>query len=210
MEKKSMIAGMKKALAIGLLTFVGLSSSACSSDKKPEAQANTESLAMASNTEKVDYDTKVGEIKTVGKAEKNRAVEFTFMKDGKEVSFKEYTRGKIVFLNFWGTWCPPCRAEIPGIIEIANELKDKDFVVIGIALERGSVEDNLKKVYDYAKDKGINYFNVLGNKEIIQAYGGIPYVPTTFIIDMSGDIVEKIDGGREKADFMASINKVLK
>lgn len=210
MEKRSMIAGMKKALAISLLTFVGFSSSACSSDNKPEVQAKTESLAMASNTETVSYDTKVGEIKTVAKAEKNKAVDFTFMKDGKEVSFKEYTKGKIVFLNFWGTWCPPCRAEIPGIIEIANELKDKDFIVIGVALERGSVADNLKKVYDYAKDKGLNYYNVLGNKDLIQAYGGIPYVPTTFIIDKDGNIAEKIDGGREKADFMASINKVIK
>lgn len=77
------------------------------------------------------------------------AVDFTFTHNGKETSFAEFTKGKVVFLNFWGTWCPPCRKEIPDIIEIQKELQNKNFVVIGIAMERD--RDPLSKVQSFSK-----------------------------------------------------------
>jgi len=135
------------------------------------------------------------------------AVDFTFTYNGKETSFSEFTKGKVVFLNFWGTWCPPCRKEIPDIISIQNDLKDKNFMVIGIAMERD--RDPMSKVQSFSKTQGINYINFISTNDLINAYGGVSAVPTTMIIDKDGKIAEKIVGMRTKAQFMASVNKVL-
>ncbi|MCO5251763.1 MAG: TlpA family protein disulfide reductase [Candidatus Kapabacteria bacterium] len=135
-------------------------------------------------------------------------VNFKFTHNGKETTFSEFTKGKVVFLNFWGTWCPPCRKEIPDIIEIQKELGNKDFVVIGIAMERD--RDPMTKVTSFSKAQGINYINFIGVKELFNAYGGISSVPTTYIIGADGKIEEVIVGMRAKAQFMKSINKVLK
>ncbi len=134
-------------------------------------------------------------------------VDFTFTYNGKETSFAEFTKGKVVFLNFWGTWCAPCRKEIPDIIEIQKELQGKNFVVIGIAMEKD--RDPLSKVQSFSKTQGVNYINFISTNELISAYGGVSAVPTTMIIDKNGKIAEKIVGMRTKSQFMASVNKVL-
>ncbi|MBE2189837.1 MAG: TlpA family protein disulfide reductase [Desulfobulbaceae bacterium] len=135
-------------------------------------------------------------------------VNFKFTHNGKETTFAEFTKGKVVFLNFWGTWCPPCRKEIPDIIEIQKELANKDFVVIGVAMERD--RDPMTKVTSFSKAQGINYINFIGVKELFNAYGGISSVPTTYIIGADGKIEEVIVGMRAKSQFMKSISKVLK
>jgi thiol-disulfide isomerase/thioredoxin len=153
-----------------------------------------------------------GDDATVGKA-----VDFTFDMDGKKVKFSEFTKGKVVFLNFWGTWCPPCRKEIPDIIEIQKELKNKDFVVIGIASERATVDQAIEKVKKYANKNNINYINLVmdAKKQLLKrAYekateNPLQYVPTTIIIDKKGDIHHVIVGGRDKAGFMNAINQVI-
>jgi thiol-disulfide isomerase/thioredoxin len=156
-------------------------------------------------------------ISSVGSAKDGYSVDFKFEQDGRERSFAELTKGKVVFLNFWGTWCGPCRREIPEIIEINKDLKGKDFIIIGIAMEQPqtiSASDAAKKVMDFGTDKGVNYINFVADpkvtNDIKNAYGKIPAVPTTFIIDKNRKIVEKIVGGRDKATFMTAINKVLK
>ncbi|MDX9791300.1 MAG: TlpA disulfide reductase family protein [Candidatus Kapaibacterium sp.] len=155
--------------------------------------------------------TPVYKIKSVSPAKSGYSVDFKFEQDGKSRSFAELTKGKVVFLNFWGTWCGPCRREIPDIIKISKELKNKDFVVIGIAYEQVRSEDDaVKKVLDFASKNDIEYINFIANRDIIEAYGKIPSVPTTFIIDKNGKLIEKIVGSRDKATFMNSINKVLK
>lgn len=151
---------------------------------------------------------KVFGINDVQTAEKNKVVDFTFTEDGKKIKFSELTKGKVVFLNFWGTWCPPCRRELPDIVEIAKELKDKDIVVCGVALERDA-STAVKTVTDFAAKNGIIYRLFIGNAELQTAYGGISAVPTTFIIDKNGNIVETIVGMRDKEAFMKSIKKVL-
>ncbi len=133
---------------------------------------------------------------------------FEFTKDGKKTTLNEFTKGKVVFINFWGTWCPPCRREIPDIIEINKELKNKNFMVIGMASEK--VADPVAKVAEFANSNQINYPNFIITKELAEAFGGIEAVPTTFIVDTKGNIVEKIVGMRDKATFMTSINRILK
>lgn len=151
---------------------------------------------------------KVYTISNVVKGTDGTIPDFTFTVNGKNTTFKEFTKNKVIFINFWGTWCPPCRAEIPDIIQINKELGNKNFIVIGMASERAS--DPVAKVTEFASKNGINYSNFIVNRDLVAAFGGIDAVPTTFIVDAKGNIVEKIVGMKDKASFMTSINRVLK
>jgi len=134
--------------------------------------------------------------------------DFNWEVNGKKVSFKEFTKGKVVFLNYWGTWCGPCRREIPYLIEIAKELKEKDFVIIGVPSERNP-KKAVNLVTNYVKKSGINYINIIDTKHEFGNLLKIRAVPTTYIIGQDGAISEIIVGGKNKAGFMRAINKVL-
>ena len=154
----------------------------------------------------------VYEIVEVLSADADKIVDFVFLDDdGNRISLSDYTKGKVIFQNFWGTWCPPCRAEIPDIVKLQEENIDK-VVMVGIALER---KDNSKQsVIDYAKSNSINYINFVGPKAVIDkltgAYKGISGVPTTYIANKDGKIVDKIIGARSKADFQKAIDNAIK
>ncbi|MGI6370730.1 MAG: TlpA family protein disulfide reductase [Ignavibacteria bacterium] len=159
---------------------------------------------------------KVYEIVSAEKSETGKMVDFFFLDDnGEKVSIKSIAKNKFIFLNFWATWCPPCRAEIPAIIELQDELKSKDLMVIGIALEREKdIAKEKEKVQNYVANNKINYINFVTSQEIkkalADAYGGIPYIPTTFLIDKKYNVFEKIQGGREKKEFRESLDKMMK
>lgn len=137
-----------------------------------------------------------------------KAIDFTFDYEGKEYKFSEISKNKVVFLNFWGTWCGPCRNEIPDIIAIQNELGTKDFLVIGMACERS--EQEINKVISFVKVNGLNYVNFMRTKEIADYYGGIKYIPSTYLIDKNGIVVDEKVGGNNKETFMKWIKTVLK
>lgn len=192
---------LRKVVLVVLAISLYVASVSCS-----ESQAETKTKSV----------TPVYTISKVMPSKDGYLVDFKFNQDGKEKSFAELTKGKVVFLNFWGTWCGPCKREIPDLIEISNDLKNKDFIAIGVAMEQPqsiSANDAAKKVADFGNDKGIPYMNFVAEpsvtNDIKNAYGKVPAVPTTFIIDKSGKIVEKIVGARDKATFMTAINKVL-
>jgi len=114
----------------------------------------------------------------------SQAPDFT-VKDlkGREISLSNYS-GKVVFLNFWATWCAPCKAEIPDFIEAYKQYKDKGMEIIGISVDRISQKSVLKFVEKYK----INYPVVMGTDKIQKDYEPGPYVPTTIIIDQEGKI----------------------
>jgi len=105
---------------------------------------------------------------------------------GKEVSLSDF-KGKVIILNFWATWCPPCRKEIPVFIELYKKYKDEGLVIIGISLDR----EGEKVLIPFVKKFGINYPVLIGTKKVVDAYGGIRGIPTTFIIDKKGKIRKK-------------------
>jgi len=106
--------------------------------------------------------------------------------NGNEVTLSDF-KGKVVVLNFWATWCPPCRKEIPVFIELYKKYKDEGLVIIGISLDR----EGKRVLIPFVKKFGINYPVLIGTKKVVDAYGGIRGIPTTFIIDKKGKIRKK-------------------
>ncbi len=180
-----------------------------SKDTKMDSQP--EELAINGAIEKVNASgISVFKVETVINNGNGKVPDFKFKVGSETMSFSELVKGKVVFLNFWGTWCPPCRKEIPDIIQIANDLKDRDFIVIGIALERNP-QSAVETVASYSKSKGLNYINFVDLQQgVAQAFGGINAVPTTYIIDKDMNIAQVYQGAASKEVFMNLINQVLK
>ena len=114
----------------------------------------------------------------------SQAPDFT-VKDlkGREISLSNYS-GKVVFLNFWATWCGPCKAEIPDLIQAYKQYKDKGMEIIGISVDRISPKSVLK----FAEKYKINYPIIMGTEKILNDYDPGPYIPTTIIVDQEGKI----------------------
>ena len=108
--------------------------------------------------------------------------------NGQPLNLASY-RGKVVLLDFWATWCTPCRAEIPHFIEFQNNYSGQGFQVIGI-----SMDDDLKPVQPFYKEFKMNYPVALGSDKLAQSYGGILGLPVTFLIDRDGRIAAKYVG----------------
>jgi thiol-disulfide isomerase/thioredoxin len=125
--------------------------------------------------------------------------------DGKSLKLSDYN-GKIVILDFWATWCGPCRRGIPDLVEIQKEYND-DVVVIGISLDQENTQDQLQPFVEYFN---INYPIVLWSEKVVEDYGNIGAIPTSFIIDKDGNIVNKFVGLMPKESFVEQINSILK
>ena len=125
--------------------------------------------------------------------------------DGKNIELASL-KGKIVVINFWATWCPPCRAEIPDFIKVYDENKSKGLEIVGIALD----EDGWMKVNPFVEKNKINYPVVLGTSDVVQQYGGIEGIPTTFIVDKKGFVVDHQVGMMSKKMLEQKIKALLK
>lgn len=104
---------------------------------------------------------------------------------GRNVSMADL-KGKVVILNFWATWCPSCREEIPALIALQAKYQSQ-LQVIGVSED----EDGPKEVARFAQKAGINYLLVMATKELIAEYGGVPVLPTSFVIDVQGRVVQR-------------------
>lgn len=140
--------------------------------------------------------------------ERKQAPDFT-LKDanGHTVRLSDY-RGKVVLLDFWATWCGPCKIEIPWFQEFERQYKDKGFAVIGVAMD----EEGWNVVKPFAQHMSINYRLVVGDDSIgdLYANGGIDALPTTFLIDRGGRIASVHVGLSSKNDFEDDIQELLK
>jgi peroxiredoxin len=124
--------------------------------------------------------------------------------DGKTVRLSDL-RGKAVLLNFWATWCGPCKIEMPWFVELQNQYASQGFQIIGVAMDEASKED----IGKFAKDMGVNYPILIGKEAVGDQYGGVPALPESFVIGRDGKIVDKILGLRGKAEIEDSIKKAL-
>jgi thiol-disulfide isomerase/thioredoxin len=123
--------------------------------------------------------------------------------DGNPVSTAAW-KGKVVFINFWATWCPPCRAEIPVLIDLANRYKDR-LQVVGVSVDDGDPAD----VKKFAKQAGINYPVVMADRAIVAEYGGVAALPTLFVVNPDGNVVQKHEGLFSNALYEAEVRLLL-
>jgi peroxiredoxin len=124
--------------------------------------------------------------------------------DGKVVHLTDY-RGKVVLLDFWATWCGPCRIEIPWFMEMQRKNKDKGFEVVGVAMD----DEGWEAVKPFLQELSVNYRVVMGNDAVAQAYGGVDALPTTFLIDREGKIAAIHMGLASKRDFEDGVQELL-
>ena len=115
-------------------------------------------------------------------------------------------RGEVVVLNFWATWCPPCRREIPDFVALQRELGDEGLQFVGVALERSAGPDEVRA---FADRMDINYPIGLGDGSIAQKYGGVRGLPMTFIIGPDGTIREHVPGMTTKERLRPTLTALL-
>jgi peroxiredoxin len=124
--------------------------------------------------------------------------------NGKTVHLSEY-RGKVVLLDFFATWCGPCKIEIPWFIEMERKNKDKGFAVLGVSMD----DEGWEIVKPFLAQMGVNYRVVIGNDATGQLYGGVEALPTTFLIDRQGKIAATHVGLASKRDFEDGVQQLL-
>jgi len=122
--------------------------------------------------------------------------------EGHSLALSQY-RGKVVILDFWTPWCPPCRREIPDFISLQKQYGAQGLQIIGIGL------DQPNNVASFVQQHGINYPVAVGDNAISNLYGGVSGIPTTFIIDKQGNIKNKFEGITSEIDFEEEIKKLL-
>jgi thiol-disulfide isomerase/thioredoxin len=123
--------------------------------------------------------------------------------DGRPLSLAS-ERGKVVLLNFWATWCGPCRAEIPDLIALQQKYKDQ-LQIIALTVD----EDDAAVVKQVVAEAGINYPVAMSPPEVRMQYGGIAALPTSFVLDTQGRVVQKHEGLRDPALYETEIRALL-
>jgi len=146
----------------------------------------------------------VARINTVGK-NGSVAPDFELKSlDGQQVRLSDF-RGKAVLLNFWATWCAPCKIEMPWFVDLQKQYASQGLQVIGVAMD-DSGEETISK---FVQQMGVNYPVLIGKEAVGDAYGGVEFLPTTFIIDRQGKVVDRVFGLVGRSEFEDDIKKAL-
>lgn len=123
--------------------------------------------------------------------------------DGSTLTLSEL-RGKAVMIDFWDTWCPPCRAAMPHLQEISEAYKG-DLVIVGVAFGRQGKD----AVAKFVQENGLTFEFVLANQKVLTDFGGLPSIPTTFLVDRDGKVVKKWVGGQDKEIYEAAVRSAV-
>ena len=170
----------RRALVLSPAVMLTIALGGCSSETRVEASVKPES--------------------------KRKAAPDFALKDvnGNTAKLSDY-RGKVVLLNFWATWCGPCKIEIPWFVDFEQNYKDRGFAVLGVAMD----DEGWEAVKPYLQTRKVNYRVVIGNDSIAQLYGGVDSLPTTFVIDRDGRIASTHVGLAGRRDYESEIKQLL-
>jgi peroxiredoxin len=124
--------------------------------------------------------------------------------DGRSVKLSSL-RGKVVLLNFWATWCAPCRVEMPWLVDFSRRYQGQGLEIVGVSVDDGDRE----RVAAFVRARNVNYTIVLKDKAVSDAYGGLRFLPQTFFIGRDGKVVKRTYGVRDKDDFENDIRQAL-
>ena len=177
---------MKKFLAPVIVSTAALLLFGCGETASTEAAGGTVEAATA-------------------KEERRPAPEFALKDaDGKEYKLSDY-KGKVVLLNFWATWCGPCKIEMPWFVDFQRKYKDQGFTVLAVSLD----DEGWDIVRPFVDDLKLNFPVLLGNDVMADEFGGVVALPTTFMIDKEGKIYKMHQGLVSKGDYEEDIEKLL-
>ena len=124
--------------------------------------------------------------------------------DGKNLKLSGL-RGKADLLNFWATYCGPCKLEMPWFVELQKEYGPQGFQIVGVAMDDASTEEIAK----FTKELGVNYPILLGKESVGESYGGVGVLPTTFFLDRDGKVIAREFGLQSRSVFVDHIKKAL-
>lgn len=124
--------------------------------------------------------------------------------DGDSLRLSEL-RGRVVLVNFWATWCAPCRLEMPGFQDVWEDYQDRGFTIVGLSVDRGVRSD----VAEWIRRREITYPIAFPTGAIVQAYGGARVVPTSILIDRQGRIVHRVEGFYAEPVLRAAVKRLL-
>jgi thiol-disulfide isomerase/thioredoxin len=132
------------------------------------------------------------------------APDFTLQSiDGKTVRLSDF-RGKAVVLNFWATWCGPCKIEMPWFVDFQKQYGPAGVQFLGVAMDDASTKD----IAEFAQSMKVNYPILIGKEAVGDAYGGVQFLPETFYVDRNGKIVDKAFGLKGRGEIEDDIKKI--
>jgi thiol-disulfide isomerase/thioredoxin len=124
--------------------------------------------------------------------------------DGKQVSLSSL-RGKAVLVNFWATWCEPCKIEMPSLVDLQKKYGPQGLQIVGVAMD--DADD--KEINTFAHKMGVNYMVLRGTEKVGELYGGVDHLPMTYYLDRSGKVVDETEGMAGEATFEDAIKRAL-
>jgi cytochrome c biogenesis protein CcmG, thiol:disulfide interchange protein DsbE len=123
---------------------------------------------------------------------------------GEEVTL-ESLRGQVVLVNFWATWCPPCRIEMPGFERVYQEKKDEGFVIVGLSTDQAGS----REVERFLSDRGITFPVGMASAQLVRDFGGLRGLPTSFLVDREGRIRHTVTGIFAEPALRMAVNRLL-
>src|SRR5438132_10249326 len=124
--------------------------------------------------------------------------------DGATVHLTDY-HGKAVLLNFWATWCEPCKIEMPWFVDLQKKYGPQGLQVLGVAMDDAPAKD----IADFSQKMGVNYPVLIGKEEVGTQYGGVQFLPSTFYISRDGKIIDRVFGLVSRSEIEANVQKAL-